>query len=207
MCRIDKKYFMKIVIQLVLALGAVFMGYLIWDSIDSKMVLTEAVEMRNTVTQERLTQISEAQVEYKKVRGTYADSFDNLINFLKNDSIIQVKMEGEVPDSLLGQEALALEMGIIRRDTTKIPVKEILFMKNFNSVVDSIAYIPFAGGKQFTIAIGSIEKNKLTMPVFEVKASYKDIYIGLETDNEGYDMSKFLAVGSLEEAKTNGNWN
>jgi len=207
LCRIDKKYFMKIVIQLVLALGAVFMGYLIWDSIDSKMVLTEAVEMRNTVTQERLTQISEAQVEYKKVRGTYADSFDNLINFLKNDSIIQVKMEGEVPDSLLGQEALALEMGIIRRDTTKIPVKEILFMKNFNSVVDSIAYIPFAGGKQFTIAIGSIEKNKLTMPVFEVKASYKDIYIGLETDNEGYDMSKFLAVGSLEEAKTNGNWN
>ena len=45
------------------------------------------------------------------------------------------------------------------------------------------------------------------MPVFEVKAELKDVYKGLKTDNEGYDMSKYLAVGSLEEAKTNGNWN
>lgn len=197
---------MKIGIQIVLALGSIFMAYLIWNSIDSKMILTEAVDARNAATQERLTHISEAQVEYKKARGIYAGSFDDLIDFLKNDSIIQVKMEGEVPDSLLGKEALALEMGIIKRDTSKIPVKEILFTENFNNIVDSIPYIPHADGKQFTIAISTIEKNKLKMPVFEVKAELKDVYLGLKTDNEGYDMSKHLAVGSLEEAKINGNW-
>jgi len=197
---------MKIIIQVALAIAAAGMAFLIWNSIDSKMVLTETVDMRNAATQERLTHISEAQIEYKKVRGTYAASFDDLIYFLKNDSVIQVKMEGEVPDSLLGKEALALEMGIIKRDTSKIPVKEILFMENFNNIVDSMPYIPFSGGKQFTVAVSSIEKNKLKMPVFEVKAELKDIYVGLKTDNEGYDMSKYLAVGSLEEAKTNGNW-
>ncbi|NQX99046.1 MAG: hypothetical protein HRT73_14395 [Flavobacteriales bacterium] len=185
----------------------ILFAYINYDSIDSKMILTETVELRNTAVQKRLTQISDAQVEYKKVRGTYAGSFNDLIDFLKNDSVVQVKMEGEVPDSLLGQEALALELGIIRRDTTKIPVKEILFTDNFNNIVDSMPYIPFAEGKQFTIATSSIEKNKLKMPVFEVKANLKDIYLGLETDNEGYDMSKYLAVGSLEDAKTNGNWN
>ena len=197
---------MKIIIQIVLAIASIGMAYLIWNSIDSKIILTENVAIRDAATQERLTHISEAQIEYKKVKGAYAGSFDDLIYFLKNDSVIQVKMEGEVPDSLIGKEALALEMGIIKRDTTKIPVQDILFLENFNSIVDSIAYIPYAGGKQFTIAIGSIEKNKIKLPVFEVKASYKDIYKGLKTDNEGYDMEKFHAVGSLEEAKTNGNW-
>ena len=145
----------------------ILFAYINYDSIDSKMILTETVELRNTAVQKRLTQISDAQVEYKKVRGTYAGSFNDLIDFLKNDSVVQVKMEGEVPDSLLGQEALALELGIIRRDTTKIPVKEILFTDNFNNIVDSMPYIPFAEGKQFTIATSSIEKNKLKMPVFQ----------------------------------------
>lgn len=197
---------MKIIVQIVLAIASVGVAYLIWDSIDSKIILTESVEMRNATTQERLTHISDAQIEFKKVRGNYAASFDELIHFLKNDSVIQVKMEGEVPDSLLGKEALALEMGIIKRDTTKIPVQDILFMENFNSIVDSLAYIPYSGGKQFTIAVSTIEKSKMKMPVFEVKADLKDVYKGLKTDNEGYDMSKYMAVGSLEEAKTNGNW-
>ena len=92
------------------------------------------------------------------------------IDFLKNDSVILVKMEGEVPDSLLGKEALALEMGIIIRDTTKIPVREQLFKENFESIVDSIAYIPFSGGKQFTIAAGAVEKNKMNIIYLAIMA-------------------------------------
>ncbi len=198
---------MKIGIQIGLAVLSIFIAYLIWDSIDSKIILTESVDMRNEVVQERLTRISEAQIEYKKVRGTYAGSFDDLIGFLENDSIVLVKMEGEVPDSLLGKEAEALAMGIIVRDTTKIPVREQLFKEKFESIVDSMPYIPFSGGKEFTIASGAVEKNKIKIAVFEVKAALTDVYKGLKTDNEGYDMSEFIAVGSMEEPKTNGNWN
>jgi hypothetical protein len=197
---------MKIGVQILLAILSIFMAYLIWDSIDSKIVLTESVEIRNKVVQERLEQIRDAQVEYKKVRGEYAKSFDNLIDFLSNDSIPQVKMEGEVPDSLLGKEALALEMGIIKRDTTKIPVREILFVENFNKVLDSLAYIPFSDGTKFTMDAGKVEKGKVIVAVFEAKASLKDVYKGLKTDNEGIDMSGFIAIGSMEEPTTNGNW-
>jgi hypothetical protein len=155
---------------------------------------------------EKLTHISEAQIEFKKVRGTYAGSFDLLTDFLINDSIVQVRMEGEVPDSLLGKEALALEMGIIKRDTTKIPVREILFTANFDKIVANISIIPFTEGKQFTLKAGAIEKNKNQLPVFEASAALTDIYMGLETENEGYDMTAFMSVGSMEEPTTNGNW-
>jgi hypothetical protein len=198
---------MKIGIQVGLALISIFIAYMIWDSIESKMVLTESVEMRNQVVIENLEQIRDAQVEYKKVRGTYAGSFAQLIDFLENDSIVLVKMEGEVPDSLLGRESLALEMGIIVRDTSKIPVREQMFVDNFQSIIDSIAYIPFSGGKEFTIAAGAVEKNKMKVPVFEVKAALTDVYKGLKTDNEGYDMTEFIIIGSMEEPTTNGNWN
>jgi len=198
---------MKIGIQALLAILSIFIAYLIWDSIDSKIVLTESVEIRNKVVRERMEQIRDAQVEYKKVRGQYAKSFDNLIDFLENDSIPQVKMIGEVPDSLLGKEALALEMKIIQRDTTKIPVREILFLENFNKVLDSLAYIPFSGGVKFTMDAGTVEKGKVVVGVFEVKASLKDVYKNLKTDNEGIDMSEFITIGSMEEPTTNGNWN
>jgi hypothetical protein len=197
---------MKIGIQIGLAILSVFVAYLIWDSIDSKIVLTKTVDERNQAVYQRLEQIRDAQVEYKKVRGQYAGSFDELINFLENDSVILVRMEGEVPDSLLGREAEALEMGIIIRDTTKIPVREQLFKEDFSSIVDSMPFIPYGAGKEFTIAAGAVEKNKMKVAVFEVKAALTDVYQGLDTDNEGYDMSEFIAIGSMEEPTTNGNW-
>ena len=185
---------------------AVFLAYLNYDSIDSKIVLTETVNKRNKVVQERLEQVRDAQVEYKKVRGEYANSFDKLVDFLKNDSISQVKMIGEVPDSLLGRESEALAMGIIIRDTLKIPVRNELFKDNFANVVDSMMYIPFSGGKQFAIRAGEVEKGKVKVKVFEVVAHLTDIYKGLDTDNEGYNMKDSLMIGSMEEPTTNGNW-
>jgi hypothetical protein len=194
------------IVKVVFALIIVVVAYMNYDSIDSKMKLTDSVNYRNGVVQERLTQIKDAQVEYKKVRGQYAGNFEQLIDFLQNDSIPTVKMVGSVPDSLAGQEAKALELGLISRDTTKNPVRTMIFKENFDAIVDSINYIPFSGGKEFTMAASEVEKGKVKVKVFEAKASLKDIYIGLKTDNEGIDMSEFLAVGSLTEPTTNGNW-
>ena len=197
---------MKIGIQIALAILSIFIAYLVWNSIESKIVLTENIETRNNAVKERLGQIGEAQIEYKKVRGEYAGTFNQLIDFLENDSIPQVFMDGEVPDSLLGRESEALALGIITRDTTLIPVRDVLFKENFITIIDSLIYIPFSGGEKFTIASGELEKNKMKVKVFEVKAPLTSIYKGLETDNEGIDMSEFMAIGSMEEPTTNGNW-
>lgn len=197
---------MKLIIQLVLIVASVFMGYLIYDSIASKIELEKEVKHRKSVVIERLEQIKETQISYKKVRGEYAKSFDQLKDFLQNDSLIVVKAIGVVPDSLSGQEAKALAMGIIVRDTTKIAVRNEMFKGNFQNVVDSLAIIPFSGGNQFTINSGEIEKGKVKVKVFEVTAPFKEIFKGLKTNNEGIDMSQALILGSMEEPSINGNW-
>lgn len=197
---------MKLVIQLVLIVASAFMGYLIYDSIDSKIELEKEVRLRKSIVIERLEQIKEAQINYKKVRGEYAKSFDQLKDFLENDSLIVVKAIGVVPDSLLGQESKALAMGIIVRDTSKIAVREELFKDNFQKVVDSLAIIPFSGGTKFSINSGEIEKGKVKVKVFEVAAPYTEIFKGLKTDNEGIDMTQSLILGSMTEPSINGNW-
>ena len=116
-------------------------------------------------------------------------------------------MEGEVPDSLLGKEAIALQMGIIKRDTTNLPVREVLFKENFKNIVDSISIIPFSEGKTFTMRSGELEKGKMKVKVFETVAHLTDVYLGLKTDNEGIDMKDSIMIGSMEEPTTNGNWN
>ena len=197
---------MKLIIQIVLLVAAVFMGYMIYDSIDSKIKLEEEISKRKEVVIERLEQVKDAQINYKKVRGEYAKSFIQLKDFLQNDSLIIVKAIGEVPDSLLGQESKALEMGIITRDTTKIPVREELFKENFDKIVSSISIIPFSEGKEFSIDAGEVEKGKVKVKVFEVSAPYTEIFKGLKTKNEGIDMSAALTIGSMTEPTTNGNW-
>ncbi|HEY9081866.1 MAG TPA: hypothetical protein VIN73_00915 [Vicingaceae bacterium] len=192
----------KIVFVALIAVAA----YMNYDSIQSKIELEKEIKKRNQVVQEHLENIRDAQIEYKKIKGEYAGDFNKLLNFLNNDSIVLVYSEGEVPDSLIGQEARALELGIIVRDTTKVPVREELFKENFDKVVKDMNIVPFSDGVEFEIASGEIEKGKVMVKVFEVKTPYKNVYNGLDLKNEGVDLDAYIAVGSMEEPTTNGNW-
>lgn len=197
---------MKLVIQLVLIVAAGFMGYMIYDSIDSKIELEKEIKYRKGVVIERLENIKEAQINHKKVKGEYAKSFAQLKHFLQNDSLVIVKAIGEVPDSLIGQESKALEMGIITRDTTKIPVRQEVFKENFDEILADLSVIPFSEGSEFSIDAGEIEKGKVKVKVFEVSAPYTEIFKGMDIKNEGVDLSEALTVGSMFEPTTNGNW-
>ncbi|HCQ29462.1 MAG TPA: hypothetical protein DIU39_04185 [Flavobacteriales bacterium] len=183
-----------------------FVGYKIYDSIESEIKFREETERRKAIVVERLKQIREAQVVYKSRKGEYAKNFEQLTNFLRNDSIQVIYSVGDLPDSLLGQEAKAIELGIITRDTTLIPVRDTLFKQNFDMIVDSLPYIPFSGGKKFNIDAGEIESGKVKVKVFEVSASLGDIYRGLDIANKNIDTTEVLKVGSMQEATLNGNW-
>lgn len=194
------------VVKLVFVVLIALTAYMNYDSIQSKIELEKEIKKRNKVVQTHLENIRDAQIEYKKLKGEYAGSFDKLLDFLNNDSLIIVYSEGEVPDSLLGQEAKALEMGIIIRDTTKVPVRQELFKENFDKIVKDMNIVPYSDGVEFEIAAGEIEKGKVMVKVFEVKTPYKNVYNGLDLKNEGVDLEAYIAVGSMEESTTNGNW-
>src|SRR5690606_4410576 len=194
------------VIKLVFVALIAVAAYMNYDSIQSKIELEKEIKKRNKVVQTKLEKIRDAQIEYKKLKGEYAGSFNQLLDFLNNDSLIIVYSEGEVPDSLLGQEARALELGIIVRDTTKVPVRQELFKEDFDKIVKDMNIVPYSDGVEFEIAAGEIEKGKVMVKVFEVKTQYKNVYHGLDLKNEGVDLDAYIAVGSMEDPTTNGNW-
>lgn len=192
---------MKIAIQLGLAVVAIILSYFIYDGIQNKIIFQEKAQARREVVQNRLMKVVIAQKAFKSERGRYSANFDELLNFLNNDSLTVIKAIGNVPDSLT--EVQAVELGIVIRDTSLVPARTT-FAETFS--VDSIRYIPFSNGNEFKIKADVIEKNKVNVNVFEVSATLEDVFNGLITKNENIDLDDKIQVGSLTEPITTGNW-
>ncbi|KAA3642491.1 MAG: hypothetical protein DWP98_14005 [Bacteroidetes bacterium] len=192
---------MKIAIQLGLAIVAVVLAYFIYTGIQDKIIFQEKAEDRREVVQERLTHIVTAQKTFRGERGRYAANFNELLDFLNNDSLTIIKAIGNVPDTLT--EAQAVERGIVIRDTALVPANTIF---NAGFPIDSLRIIPFSNGNEFKMKAGVIEKNKVNVNVFEASAKLEDVYNGLNTKNENIDLNDVLKVGSMTEPITTGNW-
>lgn len=203
---------MRKLIQVVLAVLILVLFYLLFESIAKPIRFKKEQTKRYDKTVQRLKDIRTAQLSYKDVYNEFTGSFDTLINFVKYDSFPIVYREGEIPEEMLGKitDKEAIEKGLIIRDTTMISVLDSIFPPKYP--IDSLRYIPFSGGKQFSLAQGEvITGSKLKVKVFEAKAPSAYILKGMDRQmiinlNDGKDY-KGLKVGSLEEANNAaGNW-
>lgn len=209
---------MKTAFQILLIIAIFALGYFCVESINKPVRFQKDYELRRQKVIERLVDIRSAQVAYRSINNKFTGSFDTLIAFIKNDSLPLVRMEGSLSDSLLlagMTERMALQMGIIKRDTIRISVKDSLFSRK-PWIADSIKYVPFSGGKTFELGATTINTvSGVKVPVFEAKA-HNNVYLqGLERqeiinlNDKSKKLEKYagLKVGSLEEANNNaGNW-
>nr|WP_321452356.1 hypothetical protein [uncultured Carboxylicivirga sp.] len=209
---------MKTVIQIVLTVAIIALGYLCVESIQKPIRFQEAQKLRQDANVEKLMYTRDAQVAYKSVYNKYTGSFDTLINFIKNDSLPLVKKEGSLTDSMLEAgmtEVKALALGIIKRDTIRVSVKDSLFPKGY--VVDSLPLIPFVdGAEKYEMGAGVVVTGSgVKVQVFEAKV-HNNVYlkgldaqeiINLNDKTQKLERYPGLKVGSLEEANNNaGNW-
>jgi len=203
---------MKRVIQIILTVAIVVLGYLIIESIMKPIRFNRQKDTRWNATIERLKDIRTAELAYKSEYGKFTGSFDTLINFVEADSFSVVKAIGTVPDSLT--EAQALAQNLVVRDTIPVSVKDSLFGKSFP--VDSLQYVPYATDHKFTLGAGEIETgSKVTVQVFEAKVPNSILLHGMDEqlvanfNDERIKLTGYagLKVGSLTEATNNaGNW-
>ncbi len=204
----------KILIQVVLLAVVIFLGYKVYDSIMEPVRYKKATRAREKVIIKKLDQIKELEVQYKKLNGVYAGSFDTLVNFYLNDQMPLVYKSGSVPDTLT--EDQALEMGLITRDTTLIPIKDTLFKDVDKFDINTLNIVPFTNGNvKFEIESSKVKRANFDVPVFEVRCYKKDYLAGIkEQDLLKNDLlilkedDKFagLKLGSLTEPSTDGNW-
>ncbi len=209
-------------IQTILVLGILVLVVFIFRSIMRPEKFRTLAEERKIVVIEKLKDIRTAQIAYKNVKGSYAQNFDLLIDFIENGKMPIVAKIGVVPDTLT--EAQALKAGIIKRDTVLIDVFKEVFKDKPNLDIKNLAVIPFSNNQKFFMDADTIERGGIKVPVFMAAASKESylggieddpklkglinsiLYTGIEKQFIKQKKYKDIIVGSLDDPSTNGNW-
>ena len=204
-------------ITLILIPINIILAFFVYDSITSEVEFNKQAKERIAENVQKLKDLRTLQIAYKKENDVFADNFNSLLDFLENDSTTIIKSVGETPDSLVNgkqiTDAQALEMGLISRDTLYVSAKESIFDENYIKSrdnkypfdINTLSIIPFTEQK-YNIDANVIEKGKVNVQVFEISASFKHVFNGLDAENKKYDLNSLLKVGSMTEASLNGNW-
>ena len=204
-------------ITLILIPINIILAFFVYDSITSEVEFNKQAKERIAENVQKLKDLRTLQIAYKKENDVFADNFNSLLDFLENDSTTIIKSVGETPDSLVNgkqiTDAQALEMGLISRDTLYVSAKESIFDENYIKSrdnkypfnINTLSIIPFTEQK-YNIDANVIDKGKVNVQVFEISATFKHVFNGLDAENKKYDLNSLLKVGSMTEASLNGNW-
>ena len=198
-------------IALILIPLNIILAYFVYNSINSEVEFQQVAKVRIAENVQKLKDLRQVQIAYKKVNNTYSNNFESLIDFLENDSIAIVKAIGETPDTLT--DAQALELGIISRDTAYVLAKETVFddayltsrNEKFPLDLTELITVPHSE-KNYSVDAGMVEKGKVVVQVFEISTTYGAVFTGLDAENKSFELSNLLKVGSMDEASLNGNW-
>ena len=189
----------------------IILAYFVFNSIDSEVEFQKVAKVRIAENVQKLKDLRQVQIAYKKVNNNYSNNFESLINFLENDSMAIVKAIGETPDSLT--DAQALELGIISRDTAYVLAKETVFDEAYLSSrnekfpldLSALTTVPHSD-QNYSVDAGMVEKGKVVVQVFEISTTYGAVFTGLDAENKSFELGNLLKVGSMDEASLNGNW-
>jgi len=188
-------------VTVVLLLLSGYLGFANYKSIDEPIQFMKEKHVRYAKVIQSLKDLREIELTYKKEHKEFCGDMDTLLNFLMHDSVTMVIKDGDVPDSL--NEAQALEMGIIVRDTTMAPAYDVAFKddylatrdKKFPLDINTLRYVPYSDNVEFEINAGEIVRSSgAKVQVFEIK------------DAAPFDPTDVMQVGAMNEPTTSGNW-
>ncbi len=207
---------MKLVIQLVLWVVIIFLGYLVFNAVYEPVQFNKLKEKRYAKVIERLQDIRAAQLAHQEVTGRYAKDFDGLIRFIDTAEFVVVQRR----DSTVLDEEYRKAYGVDQyKDITLIDtlgyssVKDSLFKSDRYK---QMAKVPVEGvDAEFEMDAGTIVKNDNTFPVFMVKVNKSVVLHDQDKDlvmQEKQVVSvdqvngPFISVGSMEDVNTTANW-
>ncbi|HNS17908.1 MAG TPA: hypothetical protein PKH94_04880 [Bacteroidales bacterium] len=196
----------KTILQIVLLIVAVFLVYMIYESVQRPVRFNKERDIRTSEVIQSLKDIRGAQIAYRSIHQKYTKSFDTLIDFVKSGEIPVVKMVPDPTDTTFTRS--------IRDTIGYILVKDSLFSRKAGFDVNNLRYIPHSGGEMFHMDAGQIERSKVMVNVFEAYALNTQILKGLDAQLvsnfndllESTQRFPGIKVGSMEEATLDGNW-
>ncbi len=202
-----------------LVVAAVVLAWMSYQSVMTPIEFNETKDFREKQVVARLIDIRTAETEYRNLKGDYTDNLDTLIHWIKTENAKIVLKEGVLTDKQLEEgmtEKEAVKLGLIKRDTTYVPMIESLFGKDYP--IDSLRYIPFSSPRQeYTLEKAEIVTGSagIKVKVMCAKAPYtsylsdldKQELINLIETTEKLEKYPGMKFGDIEEANNNaGNW-
>jgi hypothetical protein len=206
---------MKTIIQIVLWISCIGLGYLIYNSVTGPIEFKKVKVERFGKVVAKLKDIRNTQEAYKTVNGKYAKDFKSLIKFIDtgNYVITQQRDSSFMEFDKTYQIDMLKEVKII--DTLGfVSVRDSLFKKDtrFKNLME----IPGApNGEKITMDAGFIEKSGYRAPVFEAKVAKSILLSDQPKDLVSRENSQMsveevnginITVGSMDEVSTSGNW-
>ncbi|MEM0994540.1 MAG: hypothetical protein AAF847_13015 [Bacteroidota bacterium] len=190
---------MKIVINLILLLIAIALGFILVNSIKEPIAFQETKDKRREAVVNRLMDVRRAQEMYRDITGTFAPNFDTLKDVLQNGRFTIVKIVGDEDDP---------ENPTVSRDTSYKPAIDSVMAMGLN--LDSLAHVPYSNAT-FKIEADTLTYQQTLVSVVEVGTQWST-FMGkyasrkyARYDNT-YDPGAVLKFGDMNSPKLAGNW-
>ena len=159
---------------------------------------------------ENLKTIRDAELAFASVNRKFTDKFDELVNFIENDSFAITEVKNIVVTEQRGRITIDVEKRVV--DTVGFEMVKNSFegrdYKNMMKVPGTDA--------NFELKTGSVEKVQgVKASVFEAKVDKAVVLEGMNKDLIRQEKEalgginvpgEYIAVGSLEDVNSNGNW-
>lgn len=208
---------MKSILQIVLWVVIVFLGYLIYDSIQTPIKFQKEKKKRYIPVIKKLEDIRKSEIAYKDVNGKYSGDFNQLVSFIDTAqfTLIQRRDTSYLDEDYKKNYGVDKYVQDIIIDTLgHASVKDSLF-KNTDRY-KTMMYIPNTNQeKKFELKADSIYNDDEYIPVFEAKVDKAVVLEGLDKNLIERDKNlksvedisgPNISVGSLNKVNTNGNW-
>lgn len=217
----------KTIIQIVLGVAIVVLGYCLYSSIVKPMKFDDEFQKRRAACAEKLKVVRSLEEAYKTTYGCYCASFDTMILRLTTEDSMRVVNKSINYDKIPADvdinemtEMEAMKAGYISRVTEYVnPIAQLRStgkLKATDEEIRDCRYVPYPRDKkyEFHLDAGFIEKSGYQMPVFECKVDMADLLSDMDHQlvinklDELEKQHKFLGwkVGDMTQSITDGNF-
>src|SRR5690554_6047737 len=210
---------MKSVIQIVLWIVIVFLGWKLWTSIMGPVEFNKIKEVRYAKVIKNLKDIQAAELAHKEITGSFTGDWDSLVSFIDTAKFAITQRRDSSFADVAKNKAFGITEGyfdvISLIDTLALkPVKDSLY--GTSDRYKTMMNVPLEGvNAKFELKAGTITRNDAKYSVFEAKVSKDVVLHDLDKDlliQEKQVQSvdgvngPSIKVGSMDEVDTTGNW-
>ena len=210
---------MKLVIQIVLWIVIIFLGWKLWNSVMGPVEFNKIKEARYVKVIKNLKDIQAAELAHKEITGSFTGDWDSLVSFIDTAKFAITQRRDTSYADVAKNKAFGITDGYFIEESLIdtlgfTPVKDSLY--GTTGRYKTMMNIPVEGvNAKFDLKSGKIVKNDASYSVFEATVSKKTILSDLDKDLIIQEMQvqsvdgvngPDIKVGSLEEVNTSGNW-